>query len=196
MTNNVLIQIVNVTFDIKNKLRKSGLSSEMGSLENCDFLVILENNDKIIGASGVGGLLHVPSLQIHPDFMNKGLGGKLFGAMINEAKKRKYPYLSGSRNPENINAVRLHDFFNLNPIFQIRYNQTFTRDVVFMEFNLKGKIVKNFLNIFNNKLGMIFFIICVKLLKNSLFKYVLTYPPDEFPDPDIKFAIKNFKKII
>jgi len=189
------MQIVNVTSDIKNRLRKSGLSKEMRSLENCDFLVILENDDKIIGASGVGGLFHVPSLQIHPDFMNKGLGGKLFRKTIDEAKKRKYPFLSGSRNPNNINAVRLHDFFDLNPVFQIRYNPNFTRDVVFMEFSLQGKIFRKFLNLFNNKLGMIFFIISVKLLKNLLFKYVLTYSPDEFPDPDVMFAIKNFTKI-
>jgi len=29
----------------------------------------------------------------------------------------------------------------------------------------------------------------------SLFPIFLTYPPEEFPDADIKFMIKNFEKI-
>src|SRR5690349_16783480 len=107
----IIMKIVDVNSEIIQRLRETGLSSGMKSLENCDFLVIIEHNNKVIAASGIGGLFHVPSLQIHQDYQNKGLGGKLLSVVMDEAKKRKYSFISGSRNPDNLNAVRLHDFF-------------------------------------------------------------------------------------
>lgn len=168
----------------------------MKSLEDCEFLAIIEQDGKIVGASGVGGFFHVTSLQILPTFQNKGLGGKLFSATIQEAKKRNYSFLAGSRNPQNLHAVRLHDFFGLNPIFQIRYRPGFIRDVVMLDFNKRGKILRKFLEIFNNKFGMIFLVTMIKIFRKSLFKVLLTYTPEEFPDLDVKYAIKNFKKLI
>ena len=110
------MKIVDVDDKIRKKLIRSGISEEMGSLENCDFLAIVENDKKIVGASGIGGIFQVLSLQIHPDYFNKGLGPKLIKMVIEEAKNRKYSYISASRNPENINAVRLHDFFKLRKL--------------------------------------------------------------------------------
>lgn len=181
--------------EIVKKLRESGLSKEMRSLENCDFLVIIEHDGKIVGAGGVGGLFNVPSLQIHPDYINKGLGGKIFGVVIQEAKRRKYSFIVGSRNPQNLNAVRLHDFYGLLPVFQIKYSPEFIRDVVILNLNRRGKLVVEFLKIFNNLLGMSILVCALKIFKKLLFKTLLTYPSDEFPAPDIQYAIKNFKKL-
>jgi len=177
------------------KLRESHLLKEMKSLENCDFFAYVEHNGKIIGVNGVGGLFHVPSLQIHPNYVNRGLGVKLFAAVIEETKKRNYSFLSGSRNPENLNVVKIHNFFKLMPILQVHYRPNFVRDVVFLELNNKGKIVRKFLSLFNSKIGIFFLISTIKILRKLLFESLLTYPPDEFPTPDIRFAMKNFKKI-
>ena len=46
---------------------------------------------------------------------------------------------------------------------------------------------------FNSKIGTAVLITSMKVLKNSLFKKILTYSPEEFPDPDIWFSIKNFE---
>lgn len=181
--------------EILRMLRESGLSEEMKSLENCDFLAIVEYSGKIIAASGIGGIFHVPSLQVLPEFKNKGLGGKLFGLVIKEAKNRNYSFISGSRNPENINAVRLHDFYGLKPIFQIKYAPELTRDIVILTFNKRGKVVSLLLNVFNNLIGMAILVFALKIFKKILFKSFLTYPEEEFPSPDITFAIKNFKKL-
>ena len=56
------MKIVDVNLEIKNRLKESGLLDEMSNLESCDFLVIAEHNGEIIGASGVGGKLHVNTL--------------------------------------------------------------------------------------------------------------------------------------
>lgn len=189
------MRIVKVDHEIIKKLRESGLSKEMKSLESCNFLVIVEHNGKIVGAGGIGGFFNVPSLQIHPEYVNKGLGGKIFDVVIKEAKRRKYSFIAGSRNPQNLNAVRLHDFYGLRPVFQIKYSQHFTRDVVIMNFNRRGKLVVEFLKIFNNLLGTCVLVCALKIFRKLLFKRLLTYSPEEFPSPDIKYAIENFKKL-
>lgn len=189
------MKIVNVDNKIIKKLRDSGLSEDMKSLENCDFLAIIEHDDKIVGASGVGGLFHVPSLQIHPNYINKGLGAKLFGVVIDEAKRRGYSFLSGSRNPQNLNAVRIHNFFGMKPIFQIKYSPEFTRDVVILSFNKRGRSVENLFSIFNSFLGMTVLVILLKLFKKLFFRSLLTYPSEEFPSPSVIYAIKNFEKL-
>lgn len=190
------MKVVNIDSKIKKKLQESGLLNEMSNLEECDFLVIAEQSGKIIGASGVGGKIHVNTLIVQEKFRNKGIGALLLKDIINESKKRNYPFLIASRDPENMNAVRLHDYFKLKPIFQIAYSANFTRDVIFRSFSKKGDIIKKLLTFFNSKIGTIILILSMKILKNSLFKKVLTYTPEEFPDPDITYSIKNFKKII
>jgi ribosomal protein S18 acetylase RimI-like enzyme len=189
------MRVVNIDSKMKEKLLESGLLNEMSNLEECDFLVIAEQNGKIIGASGVGGKIHVNTLIVQEKFRNKGIGALLLKDIINESKKRNYPFLIASRDPENMNAVRLHDYFELKAIFQIAYSTNFTRDVIFRSFSKKGDIIKKLLSFFNSKTGTITLILSMKILKNSLFKKVLTYSPEEFPDPNITHCIKNFKKI-
>ena len=189
------MKIVNVNFDIKKRLKKSGLLDEMSNLESCDFLVIAEHNGEIIGASGIGGKLHVNTLIVQEKFRNKAIGALLLKDIIKESKKRKYPFITASRDPKNINAVKLHNFFKLMPIFQVKYRENLTRDVIFRSFSIKGNIIGNILKLFNSKIGTIILITSIKILKKTLFKKVLTYSAEEFPDPDIIFSIKNFEKI-
>jgi len=190
------MRVVNIDSKIKEELKKSGLLDEMSNLEACDFLVIAEYDKKIIGASGIGGKLHVNTLIVQDKFRNKAIGALLLKDVIKEAKKRKYSFISASRDPENINAVRLHDFFKLIPIFQVKYSEEFTRDVIFLSLNKKGDILEKLLMFFNSKFGTAILVTSIKVLKKTLFKKVLTYSPEEFPDPDICYSIKNFKKII
>ena len=189
------MKIVNVDSKIKERLKESKLSDEMSNLLACDFLVIVEYNKKIIGASGIGGKLNVRTLIVQDKFRNKGLGILLLKAVIEEAKKRKYSFVLASRDPSNPTLVRVHDFLNLMPIFQVQYREKFTRDVLFLSFNKKGEVFRKLLSFFNTKIGTTVLIIFIKILKKILFNSLLTYSPEEFPEPDIRFAIKNFKKI-
>lgn len=189
------MKIVNVNLEIKNRLKKSGLLDEMSNLESCDFLVIAEYNGQIIGASGIGGKLHVNTLIVQEKFRNKAIGALLLKDIIKESKKRKYPFITASRDPENMNVVKLHNFFELMPIFQVKYRKNLTRDIIFRSFSKKGNIMRSILKLFNSKIGAIILIISIKILKKTLFKKILTYSAEEFPDPDIIFSIKNFEKI-
>ena len=189
------MKIVNVDSKIKERLKESKLSDEMSNLLACDFLVIVEHNKKIIGASGIGGKLHVRTLIVQDKFRNKGLGILLLKAVIEEAKKRKYSFVIASRDANNPTLVRVHDFLNLMPIFQVQYREKFTRDVLFLSFNKKGEVFGKLLSFFNTKIGTTVLIIFIKIFKKILFNSLLTYSPEEFPEPDIRFAIKNFKKI-
>lgn len=189
------MKIVNVDSKIKERLKESTLSDEMSNLLACDFLAIIEHDKKIIGASGIGGKFHVRTLIVQDKFRNKGFGILLLKAVIEEAKKRNYSFVMASRNPNNPTLVRVHDFLNLMPIFQVQYRENFTRDVLFLSFNKKGEVFRKLLSFFNSKIGTTVLIIFIKILKKILFNSLLTYSPEEFPEPDIRFAIKNFKKI-
>ncbi len=186
--------IVEFNENIKQKLRESGLSKKMGSLEFCKFLAIEERDGKIVGAGGIGGLFHVPSLQIDSKFQGQGIGKILFDAMIKEAKKRNYSFLAGSRNPENTRVIKIEDKIGFFSVFRIHYSQEMTRDIVITLLNPKGKIVEKFFRIFNNKIGTIFLSIFLKIIK-PIFATLFTLPPEEFPDPSILHIIKNFEKI-
>lgn len=180
--------------EIIDRMRESGISKQMGSLESCKFLVLEEDGEEIIGACGVGGLFNVPSLQIADRCQGKGVGKRLLGEMLKEADKRGYSFISGSRNPENGRAIRLHDFFGFRPIFRIRYTPDMTRDVIILVMRPKGRLVSAFFRLFNNLAGMAVLAIVLKVTK-PLFTKVLTYPPDEFPDPSISSMLRNFRKL-
>ena len=188
------MKIVNVDRHIIQELRKSGLSTEMESLENCSFLVIEERNGKIIGAGGVGGIFNIPSLQIDEKYQGQGIGKILLGEIIHEAKKRGYSFISGSRNPENSRAIKLHDFYGFRPIFRAHYSPDFVRDVIILILRPRGKIVESFFRFFNNLVGTTLLSIVLKIAK-SLFPLMLTYPTEKYPDASIKCMIKNFEKL-
>lgn len=189
------MKIVEVNSSIIERLRESRLSQQMRSLENCKFLVMVEYDGKIVGASGIGGILNVPSLQVHPDYAKKGLGAKLLKEVIDEAKRRKYSFICGCRDPLNLDVVRIHDFFELNPLLRVKYSPEYTTDVIFMAFNKKGRLLANFINLFNNQAGMFFFVTFLKIFKKFVFKRLFTLSDEDFPSPSIIFALKNFEKL-
>jgi len=188
------MKIVNINKNIIEQLRKSGLSQKMKSLESCDFLVIEEKEGKIVGAGGVGGLFNVPSLQIDDQYQGKGIGKILLGATLEEAKKRGYSFISGSRNPENIMAIKLHDFYGFYPIFRAHYTPNMVRDIIILILKPKGKLAAKFFSLFNNIIGTITLALVLKVTK-PLFRRVLTYPPKEFPNVSVICMIKNFEKL-
>ena len=72
------MRTVNVDKNIITKLRESGISNEMKSLELCDWLIIHEDQNRIIGAVGVATTFHITQLQILPKYQMKGLGPLIF----------------------------------------------------------------------------------------------------------------------
>jgi len=188
------MKVVEVDKKIIEGLRHSELSREMKSLEFCKFLIIEESPEKIIGASGIGGILNVHSLQIDEKYQGKGLGKKLFKENIEEAKRRGYSFILLSRNPENIGIVKLHTIFGFKPLFRIHYSSDVISEALILPLKFYGKIITKTLRIFNTKFGIILLAILLKLSKRS-FTSTLTLSPDDFPNANIKYIISNFEKI-
>ena len=188
------MRIVNVDRDIIQKLRKTELYKEMSSLGFCDFLVLEERDGKIIGVSGIGGLLHVHSIQIDEQHRGEGLGKILLNAVIMEAKRREYSFILASFNPENTPSVRLHKSCGFYRIFRIHYSPKLIRDVTILMLKPRGRIVAKLLSIFNTIIGIAVLAVVLKISK-SLSRHVLTLSPDEFPDPQVINIIRNFEKV-
>ena len=55
------MKVIDVDNKIVQKLRRSDTSMQIRTLESADWIVIDENNGKIVGAVGMGGLFHVSS---------------------------------------------------------------------------------------------------------------------------------------
>lgn len=189
------MKVVEMNQDLITRLRKSTVSKRMKSLEYCKFLVIEEENGEIVGASGIGGILNVHSIQLLEKAQGRGLGKTLFEKNIDEARKRGYSFIMVSRDPQNMPIVKLHDFFGFKPCFRIHYTHEMTRESLILVLKNKAKILKFFLSFFNTRIGSVILVVFLKMTKSSLFKKLLTYPPEEFPDPDVMYAIKNFEKI-
>ena len=188
------MRIVNVDSEIIKELRHSGISKEMRSLESSDWMVLAEIDKKIIGASGVGGLFNLTSVQILKEIKGIGLGGLIQREMINESKKRGYSFITGMINPANKQSMSLHDGFGFKTIFRIHYTPEMIQDVIIFTLNRRGKIVKSFLGIFNNILGMSILACLLKIFK-SIFPLIINYNEKIIPDANLTYIIKNFEKI-
>ena len=188
------MRIVDVDENIVRDLERSEITEKTKNFELCNFLAIEEKDGKIIAAGGIGGLFNVPSLYIAKKFQGQGIGKILLRAIIEEAKRRGYSYISGSRNPKNVRAIKLHDFYGFYPVFRIHYCPGWVRDVIILILRPKGKIVARFFSFFNMRFGTILLSIALKIAK-PLFGSVLTYPPEKFPNPSISYMIKNFEKL-
>lgn len=188
------MRTTNTDGEIVGKLRESGISRQMKSLESCKFLVVEEADGRIVGACGVGGLLNVPSLQIADGYQGKGIGKKLLGETLDEARRRGYSFISGSRNPENARAIKLHDFFGFYPVFRVHYTDHITRDIIILVLRPRGRFASAFFGMFNSLAGTIVLSLVLKVAK-PLFTSVLTYPPEEFPVASVASMIKNFHKL-
>lgn len=188
------MKIIEVDTDVINKLRNSGISDEMKTLESCSWLVLEEQNEKIIGAAGMGGLFHVSSVYIDKNFRGRGLGKILQQTLVNEAKKRGYSFVTVFIDPTNLISVKLHDSFGYKTIFRIHYSPNITQEIKIYVFKSKGKIVEKFLHFFNTKTG-IFILACILKISRPLFAKIISYNEKEIPAPNINWIIKNFQKV-
>ena len=191
------MQVVTVDKKIIERLRKSGISSEMKSIELCDWLVIQEMNGNILGAAGIGSLLNTTSLQIGKNFRSKGIGPKIFVEFVNEAKKRNYSFLSTYQEANNIQSSKIHEFHNMSLMFRIHFSKEKIMDVRFVAWNKKGKILEKFLRFFNSWFGMSILACMLKILQ-PLYPKLLGHFVDDgryVLKPSIMWIIKNFEKI-
>lgn len=188
------MKIIEVDKNVIIKLRNAGISDEMKTLESCSWLVLEEQDEKIIGAAGMGGLFHVSSIYIDKNFRGRGLGKTLQQTLVNEAKKRDYSFVIVFIDPTNVTSVKLHDSFGYKTIFRIHYSPQITQEIKICVFKSRGKIMEKFLSFFNTMIG-IFILACILKISRPLFTKVISYNEKEIPTPSIKWIIKNFQKV-
>ena len=138
------MKVVDVDSKIVQRLRRSDTSMQIKTLESADWLVIDENDDKIVGAVGMGGLFHVSSIQIDKNFRGKGIGRMLQGELIKEAGRRGFSFVTVFIEPQNEASVKLHSSFNYDAVFRIHYSNEKIIDVKIIILRSMGKIIKNF----------------------------------------------------
>ena len=188
------MEIHDLNLDIKRRLRESGITKIMKSLESCDWVVIEEKECKIIGAAGLGGLFHVSGIQILENYVGKGLGKVLQNELIQESKRRNYSFITVFNDPRNTPSTKLHNSLGYKTIFRIHYSENIVNDVKVIIFKKRGGVVVNFLKIFNSKSGMLFLGIILKILK-SAFPNLIIYNEDNLKSPDIRCMLRKFEKI-
>jgi len=69
------------------------------------------------------------------------------------------------------------------------------REAIILVLKPRGKIVQKFLGIFNTMSGMVVLSIGLKITRSFLFAKLLAYNPSSYPNPDMKYIIKNFEKV-
>ena len=188
------MNIVNTTRDIIYQLRKFNISTEMKSLESSDWIVYETINNEIVGASGLGGIFHTSSINIHEKFRGKGYGRKIQKELVGEARKRNYSFVTVFVDPRNDSSIKMHDELGYKTMFRIHYSKDIIQDIKIIIFKKRGFIVKKFLRCFNTKIG-VFLLACILKISRSLFKKMIAYDEKAVPIPDIKQIINNFEKI-
>ena len=188
------MKVIEVNCDVKRRLLESGITKMMKSIESCDWVVVEEEENKIVGAAGLGGLFHVSGIQILNEYTGKGIGKKLQNELIDESKRRGYSFITVFNDPRNMVSAKLHDSLGYNTIFRIHYSEEIINDVKAISFKKKGRLVINFLKIFNTKCGMFFLGLILKILKSS-FPSLIIYNEEGLNPPDIRCMLKKFEKI-
>jgi len=188
------MKILQVNELVKKQLRESGISKLMKSLESCEWVVIEELENRIVGAAGIGGLFHVSGIQVLDEFQGKGIGKKLQKTVIEESKRRGYSFITVFNDPRNKSSANLHDSLGYMRIFRIHYSPSIVNDVKAIVFKKRGKIVINLLRIFNTKVG-IFFLGCLLRIFRFAFPNIILYNEDNTPPPSIRWILKNFEKV-
>jgi len=188
------MRIANVDENIIRQLKNSGILDEMRSLESCEWVILEEIDEIIVGAAGVGGVFHVSGIQINEKFRGKGIGKKLQNELINESNRIGYSFITVFNDPRNTTSAVLHDSLGYKKNFRIHYSKGIVNDVKGISFNKKGKFVLCFLKIFNTKIGTALLACSLKILKAS-FPRLIIHNESDLPSPDIKWIINNFEKI-
>jgi len=188
------MRVVNVNQAVIKKLQKSGISSLMKSLESCEWLVIEEENEKIIGAAGIGGFFHFSSIQIIKEFQGKGIGRKIQKELIEQSRNKKYSFIMVLFNPDNLPSVNLHTSLGYKKIFKLKYSEKHINNVCGISFKKNGELFFRLLKIFNTKIGTIFLACVLKIFK-PFFRQLLGYNEKDLPEPNVLWMMKNFEKI-
>ncbi len=179
---------------LKKRLFESGITQAMKSIESCDWVVIEESNDEIIGAAGLGGTFHVSGIQILDEHKGKGIGKKLQSELINESERRNYSFITVFNDPRNIISSKLHDSLGYETIFRIHYSKNIVNDVKAIILKKEGHFIINLLKIFNTKFGMLVLGLILKIVK-SAFPSLIIYNEDDLENPDLKWMLEKFEKI-
>ena len=188
------MHILDIDSPVKKRLNESGITKLMKSIESCEWAVVEEYENKIIGAAGLGGLFHVSGIQVLEDHVGKVIGKKLQNELINESKRRGYSFITVFNDPRYTPSAKLHDSLGYETIFRIHYSKDIVNDVKAIVFKKRGKMVVNLLRIFNTKSGMLFLGIILKILK-SKFPSLIIYNEDELQPPDINHMLRKFEKV-
>ena len=188
------MKIVKINSNVIDELRTANISTNMKSLESCEWIVLEKNEDGIEGAAGMGGVFHVSGIQIAEKFRGKGIGKKIQNELINECIRRGYSFITVFNDPRNKTSVQLHDSLGYKKLFRIHYAKNIVNDVKGIAFYKKGRLFIQLLRFFNTKTGTILLAIALKML-HSVFPALIIYNEDGLPKPDVKWIIKNFEKI-
>jgi len=188
--------IVDVTEDIKKKLRKTNFAPIF--IENCvnsKFLAIEQENSEIVGINFVGGLLNVTGIEVNEKFRGKGLSKKLLDETLEECKKRKISFLSGVVKPSNVISIKIHFRIGYTPIFISNYNKTEGKEiVVILPLNKNGHRIVKLMRIFNTRIGNAVFTLILVILR-GLLKNLITFSGSEMSKIDLSYSIRNFEKV-
>ena len=176
------------------QLRLHNISTKMQSLESADWIVYETDNDQMVGAVGISGLFHSSSIQINEKFRNRGFGIKIQKRMIEEAKIKKFSFVTVFVDPRNLSSQKMHEKAGYETIFRVHYSKEIIQDVKIIIFNKKGNVVKKILSFFNSKFGTLVLGIILKIFKNY-FKNIIGYNENEVPIPSVSHMIQNFEKI-
>ena len=188
------MNIKNTNDEIVKQLRLHNISTKMRSLESSDWIVYETIDNEIVGAVGISGLFHSSSIQIHEKFRNRGFGVKIQKKLVDEAKNRNFSFVTVFVDPRNISSQKMHEKVGYETIFRIHYSKDIIQDFKIIVLKKRGRLIKNFLNIFNSKIGIFLLGIILKIFK-KYFKEIIGYNEKEVPDPSIKHMIQNFEKI-
>jgi len=188
--------IVYVDSGIKEKLKKSNFSSaHLNNCINSKFLSIEQIDSKIVGTCFVGGIMNVNGIEILKEFRGKGIGKKLLSEILAECKKENVSFLSGVLKPSNIISIKAHIKIGYKPVFTCHYNKKEGKEIaVILPFNKKGLFVKNFMRIFNTRIGNATFALLVYLMKPFL-KNLITFSSSTMPEIDLSYSLSNFEKV-
>ena len=106
------------------------------------YYLVVQDAEEIIG---YGGLCAYPeesfiqTLAIRPDRQGSGLGARLLGALIDEARRRDEPMVGLEVRADNEVAQRLYARFGFEQVgIRKGYYQPSNTDAVLMVLNLKG----------------------------------------------------------
>ncbi len=188
------MKVTNVNNEIIRQLRLHKISTKMQSLESADWIVYEIDGEQMVGAVGMGGLFHSSSIQINEKFRNKGFGIKIQKRMVEEAKKKKFSFVTVFVDPRNFSSQRMHEKAGYKTIFRVHYSKEIIQDVKIIVFNKRGNVVRKILSFFNSKFGTLVLGIILKIFKNY-FKNIIGYNESKVPIPSISHMMQNFEKI-